>query len=414
MDHFLDEVKKMRAEDKLDGLPTTALAIGMMDRGVKKIKTKDGSVRDPTDFYSEGVVSVVSGSINKLTKPKYYDGKDFDIIILDDSHLIQTPSAFVPLSLLSLERGRLILAGDPLRKDDKSFSFSERTIPVTGLVTPEDCLRYSTPLLLTKPIFNCIFDNDDRRDRVLSVLNQNYSSNRELCSFLQDNIYVPCLFPATFEPRTEEIATASLLVTLPCPLPSKSDLPNRVFVPGKSLTVILFPTKKEITYEDGHHEIDVVLDLYKSLRNCTEMKRTAEATFWSEKFMIACANHSQKDSICRSLKALLGIPSSDNPPFCVNSLHGCSNAIRDVCLIDMAVFNTHKIHDEPWRFYNVGDLSLLLTRGRKKTIVLLSQDILTAWKPQFITGVEDWAKGLALFYNLVLYARDHDSLITLQ
>jgi len=433
-DLLLDSVKKMRDDMRL---PTSALGIGVMHnikrkknfgpdlRGLdvekdkrapapemgapsERIRTKDGALRQPADFYSECVVSVVAGTIDKIVNPNYCDKKLFDIIIWENTSGTQSRDLYFVLSRLNPKGGRLVLAGNPVQSNDVSFVFEGRCIPVTGLVTPEDCLNYSTPRLITKPAFAYVFEKMKKMEHqdVLSVLRHNWCMNEELCSFLQKEIYrYPDVFPKVFEPGSDDLRTASLLLgDLPSP---KTPLTTTVLSSAKSLAVVLFPWDRVPTFDDAHLEDETVLELFKSIRNATQMKKLTDMAFCSDKFMVATLRHSQRDSISANLERILKIP-ADVKPVSVSTESQKKN--RDVCIVDMAVLNSKKVRDEPQRFLDIGNLSISLSRGRKKCIVLLSQHVLTAWKPASIVGNEEWARGLKILRDLVCYAKEHDSL----
>ena len=436
-DIFLDNVKTVR--DSL-GLPSSSLGIGMMhsvrtkknfnvdlkgfdgkeeegkrvsapetDASPERIKTKEGVLRQPADFYSECVVSVVAGTIHKMANPNYCNERMFDIIIWEDSCDNQSPDLHVVLSRLNKKNGRLILAGNPLQANDLSFVYEGTTIPVTGLVTPEDCWNYSNPLSITKPVFSFIFEELKRRGAllgVLDVLNHNWCMNDELCGFLREEIYrFPDVFPKDFEPGSEALRSASFISDEL--FPSENPLNRAVFDPTKSLAVVVFPWDRVSSFDHANLEDETVLDLLKSIRNTTEMKKLTDTAFCLEKFMVATASHRQRDSIGAKLERILKV-SSDVIPVREKQRNRKKNC--DVCLADMAVFKSEKVREEPYEFYNVGDLSVLLSRGKKKCIVLLSEHVLCGWKPRFIVGNEQWARGLRILHDLVRYADKHHCL----
>jgi len=409
MDHFLDEIKKKR--DQM-GMPSTDLPVGMMNRSICKIQAKDGYTREPKDFFSTNSVFVAAGSVWQMRKPIFSDGKPYDIVVLDEASLYKTKDAVITVCRLDRKRSRLIVAGDPVQSPgDESYRYVAELSLVNGCVTKDGILRVSEPPQVTKSIFDCLLASP-QSTVMLNILNESWSLNGEICDFLWREFYKPVLFPLcrSFHPASTAVASSSLAVTIS----SASEIVRFAFDPSKKLAVILFPWDRIPTCEDSHLEINTVIELYQALRQCPEMddRRISENEFWSTKFMVAAINHSQRDAIKERLAALPGLSSTS--PFVVETVHHILDKNREACLVDLAVSDSSNVWDDTNRFFNCGNLSLLLTRASKKCIVLLSEHVLCGWNPFCILGLEKWGQGLLFLRHLVMHAEANGCLYRVQ
>jgi len=401
MDHFLEEVKNKRQDA---GLTSSQLAIGSMEWADKeKIKTIEGPYRDPTQFYSDNKVCVVAGSVHKIANDEFTSGQTFEIVIWDEAHLFDTNNLFFALKLLDRQRSRLIFAGDSVRSDDHSHKFCANCIPVNDFVTPEFVFQASKPLSLTKPIFDCLHDHLEGA----SVLSENWHLTDTMCNVIRDEFYPPKLFHnAILHPGIPQAPLNFTLSSIPPGL--NGQIFDHCFGHGPGIGVVLFLWDKKPSFTNGHFEDDHVIGLYKTLRSCEELKKKREAEFWSENFMIACVSHSQSDSISRKLKSLDGI--SESTPIVVKTLEHLHDLKRDVCLVDLAVFNSDKVAEDPNKFFNPQTLVTYLSRG-KKCILFISEHVLTAYNIYPVMGVEKWLHGLNILRDIVINAEKQGCLV---
>lgn len=227
-------------------------------------------------------------------------------------------------------------------------------------------------------------------DSLTSTLLENFRMCDVLCGYPALTIY-----PANYRPCDDKIARRRLNLTRPLVSSTANAVTELALDPNRPLVVGVLDGVTATAHNPV--EAGVVADIAEALRQRVDGD---DETFWHDRLFIVSPHHVQIRAIRRELALRR---QWDSAPF-VDTVDKMQGQEADCVVISYGVADVETALRENEFIYSLNRMNVAITRGRAKTIVLLSRQLLdppvtvlddsaTADGVAYIQGLADWAEA---------------------
>jgi hypothetical protein len=298
----------------------------------------------------------------------------YDLLVIDEGSQLKVAEA-LPAVRRTKPGGRLVIAGDHLQLPP---IYSGRYPP-----QPSGEPEVATSILEA-------LQQRPGADSLTSTLLENFRMCDVLCGYPASTIY-----PANYRPYDDRIAHRRLNMNRPLASGRTVDAVTELALdPNRPLVVGVLDGVTATAHNPV--EASVVADIAETLRQRVDGD---DQTFWRDRLFIVSPHHVQIRAIRRELAQRHEWQCA---PF-VDTVDKMQGQEADCVVISYGVADVETALRENEFIYSLNRMNVSITRGRAKTIVLLSRQLLdppvtvlddpaTADGVAFIQGLADWAE----------------------
>lgn len=324
------------------------------------------------------------------TYDKGWNEKEFDVVILDEASQIRTADSMLAL-LRAKKAGRLLIVGDHFQ--------------LPPIIQGNYAVKEDEPNVYDS-IFRLLFEQDEKK-KYTCQLTDNFRMNEVLCRYSAEKIYGP-----GYTAFNEDIAsqTISLVKTGS----TGSDWLDAMIDPGFPLVVCVYDgiQESQANSMEAGWVANITSELRKSLKDddddeVFENSREGDRRFWEKGLFIITPHHAQIREINQQLEEK-GL----RPDFFVGTVDKMQGQESDVAIISYGVADLEQALMEDEFIYSLNRLNVSITRGKKKTIVFLSRQLLSP-SLEIITD-DELSEGVSFMRNLEKYAEEHGETVGFQ
>jgi DNA replication ATP-dependent helicase Dna2 len=360
IDNVLRKLGELHRELAIFG---PALPIRKIDRTTNATMGTIG-VKEVAAFAAGTPICVFGATVWQAKKVEPDDLR-YDFVVIDEGSQLKVAEAAIPVRRLHPE-GRLLIAGD------------DRQLPpiVQG--------HYPVPdgePLLHRSILECLRDRDPE-GATLATLLENFRMNDALCAYPRSSIY-----PPAYGPANEAVASRRLCLSGQVPTD-----PVVAAILDPTHPMVMCVTDGLTATAENREEAALVARVAVALReNSPDMDDEA---FWRHRLFIVSPHHAQNRAIRRELHRLRRW---ESPPF-VDTVDAMQGQECDVVLVSYGVADVEFALQEKEFIYSLNRLNVAITRGRMKTVVIVSRCLLEP--PLQALDRDDVAAGIAFMQGL--------------
>lgn len=359
----------------------------------KSIKLIDD--RTVSSTMNENEIQIIGmtcwSAYNAFHSPKTGQMREFDLIVIDEASQLRTIDAFIDLECSSNDT-RFLIVGD------------EDQLPpiILGDYKEKEGEKY-----IFGSIFHMFLSGLGKSHKDIVRLTDNFRMNNILCKYPAIKLY-----GEKYKAHNDRIGNQRIR------LRSKKDEDIIDFILDPQYPLVLCEISGN-TRKQNKAEVKMVTELIHSLWNRLENKSTGrlsseEGNFWNEHNGIegTCGIISpHHEHICRlrsSISENLGVNRGEIYVGTVDKLQGKE---RDVVIVSYGVSDIEKITEEADFIYSSNRFNVSMTRGKAKTIVLLSDAIA---EPSLSTNTlvandHKLKKGVDYIHGYVDYIRQENA-----
>jgi DNA replication ATP-dependent helicase Dna2 len=303
-----------------------------------------------------------------------------DLLVIDEGSQLKVPESVIPVRRLA-STGRLLVAGDHLQLP-----------PIVKGAYPEAA---EDEPLLHRSIFEALRGPSDESPVMVSLL-ENFRMNGVLCRYPAAQIY-----DARYDSADDEIRHRRLrLINGP-----GDGLAGSIVDPEYPLVIVEIDGFRA-TSENALEAIvvtDVAARLRERMLDASGALYRSDAAFWSDGLFIVSPHHAHIGAIRRRLAKKRAWTS---PPF-VGTVDKMQGQECDAVIASYGVADVEYALVEQEFIYSLNRLNVSITRGRAKTIVLLSKALTNP--PIQAFAKEENAAGIGFMQGLVQFAEENGS-----
>lgn len=307
--------------------------------------------------------------------------KEFDVVVLDEASQIRVADSLLALSHVK-EAGRLLIVGDHFQ--------------LPPIIKGKYKAGEDEPFIF-ESIFRLLFE-EDKEKQFTCQLTDNFRMNEVLCRYPAAAIYGSQYTAFNCEIATQTLALDHRSVA--------DEWVEAVMDPRYPLIVCVYDGVRGT--QENEKEAQWVAKITKVLRErlLDENGETYEDTtdgdrkFWSKGLFIISPHHAQIRAIGRHLE-----DEGLRPPFFVGTVDKMQGQEADVAIISYGVADPELAAMEGEFIYSLNRLNVSLTRAKKKTIIFLSNQLMSP-SLQVISN-EEYNEGVNFMINLEKYAMEY-------
>ncbi|WP_154663455.1 bifunctional RecB family nuclease/DEAD/DEAH box helicase [Neobacillus dielmonensis] len=341
------------------------------------------------DWLEDNCTTILGATLYNIQKT--YDNGwnelDFDIVILDEASQVRTADSLLALSHLKAA-GRMLIVGDHFQ--------------LPPIVKGNYLVKENEPNVYDS-IFKLLFELDVDQ-KYTCQLTENFRMNEVLCRYPASMIYGPnyTAFNASIANQKIQLANQPSL-----------DWVETIANPDYPLVVCVYDGIQES--QANAMEAGWVAQLSKEFRyslidehgNPYEDSGSGDREFWQKGLFIISPHHAQIREINRQLEEQ-GL----RPEFFVGTVDKMQGQESDVAIISYGVADLEQAVMEGEFIYSLNRLNVSITRGRSKTIVFLSRQLLSP-ALEIITN-DELSEGVHFMRQLEKYSQENGETVEYQ
>ncbi|MGG1680255.1 AAA domain-containing protein [Neobacillus sp. NRS-1170] len=383
IENVLVKVEQLRKDEKIKvgklKQVTTAKARSIEEVYEKRIH----------DWLEDDCTTIIGATLYNIQKTydNNWNESEFDVVILDEASQVRTTDSLLALSHLK-ETGRMLIVGDHFQ--------------LPPIVKGNYLVKENEPNVYDS-IFKLLFEMDLEK-KYTCQLTENFRMNEVLCRYPATMIYGSeyTAFNAAIANQKIQLAYNSSTTWL-----------ETIADPNYPLVVCVYDGIQES--QANSIEAGWVAQLTKEFRyslkdeagNLYEDSLAGDRAFWEKGLFIISPHHAQIREINRQLEEQ-GL----RPEFFVGTVDKMQGQESDVAIISYGVADIEQALLEGEFIYSLNRLNVSITRGRSKTILFLSRQLMSP-ALEIITN-DDLSEGVHFMRNIEKYAEANGETVDFQ